>query len=183
MFGISVILAIVIGYILKGRLKNLIHLEFRYLALIIVGFLLERILNVLIGRQVIELSPLTYGLDLVMYIMIFAFIIMNRRHKELIIMGIGFLLNAIVIFANGGAMPVSVRALESMGVVSSLADKGLYKLMNELTHYKILADIIPIHLSKIGFVISIGDIVLCIGLMILIIRGMKTTKSYEMFEG
>ncbi|MEG0326627.1 MAG: DUF5317 domain-containing protein [Cellulosilyticaceae bacterium] len=176
MFGISIILAIVIGYILKGRLKHLINLEFKYIGLIVVGFVLERILNLLIQQGILEINPLTYVLDLLMYGMIFAFIVMNRKHMEFVIMGIGFLMNAIVIFANGGAMPVSAKALEAMGVVGELVDKGLYAMMHDLTRFKILADIIPIHLSKIGFVISIGDIVLCLGMMILIIKGMKTTE-------
>ena len=176
MFGISIILAIVIGYILKGRLKNLINLKFQYVSLIIVGFLLERLLNLLIQQQFIKISPITYVLDLIMYGLIFTFIILNTRYKELIIMGVGFLLNALVIFTNGGAMPVSGSALETMGVVGGLVDKGLYAMMHEGTRLKILADIIPIHLSRIGFVISIGDIILCLGMMILIIRGMKRVK-------
>lgn len=90
MFGISIILAIVIGYILKGRLKYLINLEFKYVSLIVVGFVLERMLNLLIQQQLLEISPLTYVLDLLMYGMIFAFIAMNRKHMELVIMGIGF---------------------------------------------------------------------------------------------
>ncbi|MGL6173932.1 MAG: DUF5317 domain-containing protein [Cellulosilyticaceae bacterium] len=179
MFAISLFIAIVIGYTLKGKMSNLIHLEFKYIGLIFIGFVLERGINLLLQNQVWELGTLTYILDLVMYLFIFAFVFFNRASKEIILMAIGFFLNAIVIFANGGAMPVSVKALEWIGKQGGLTDKGLYQIMSEETWFKVLGDIIPIRLNQIAFIISLGDIILCIGMMILIIKGMKIEKEQE----
>lgn len=173
MFAISLVIAIIIGYVLKGRIGNLAYLRLKYVWLIIIGFLLERGINYLLSKQIWKLGALTYGLDLLMYVFIFGFVILNKQSREIIVMGVGFLLNAIVIFANGGAMPVGNKALEWLGYVGDLAEKGLYQVMNESTRFKLLADIMPIRLEKIAFIISLGDIVLCLGLMILIIKGMR----------
>lgn len=173
MFSLSLILAIIIGYLLKGKLHNLADLQIRYTWLILVGFVMERVLNLLLQNQIIELSGMTYTLDLLMYILILICIGLNRDKIELIVMGIGFILNALAIFTNGGAMPVSSEALAYMGIVDDLANKGLYGIMNEATQFKILGDIIPIQIGRLGFVISLGDIILCIGMMMLVIRGMR----------
>lgn len=176
MFGISLIVGIILGYLLKGKLSHLMYLNIKGIWLILVGFLLERGLNFLLKMGVIELGNLTYLLDLVMYILIFIFIGMNIKLKPLWVMGIGFLMNAIVIFANGGAMPVSPKAMAYMGIPTETMLTGLYTVMNEGTHFKILADILPVYLTKVGFLISMGDIVLCLGMIWLVIKGMKTEK-------
>lgn len=177
MFGISLIVAIILGYLLKGKLSHLMYLNIKGIWLILVGFVLERGLNFFLKSGVLELGSLTYLLDLVMYIMIFIFIRINIKLKPLWVMGIGFLMNAIVIFANGGAMPVSPKAMAYMGIPTANMLAGLYTIMNEETHFKILADILPIYLTKVGFVISLGDIVLCLGMIWLIIKGMRIEKN------
>ena len=176
MFGISLIVAIILGYLLKGRLSHLINLQIRGIWLILIGFLLERGLNLLLKIGWMELGILTYLLDLLMYILILIFIWRNNRLKPLWVMGIGFVMNAIPIFANGGAMPVSPKAMDYMGISTDASLTGLYSIMREETHFKILSDIIPIFLGKVGFVISIGDIVLCIGMIWLVIKGMRTKQ-------
>ncbi|MBC8577929.1 MAG: DUF5317 domain-containing protein [Zhenhengia sp.] len=176
MFGISLIVAIILGYLLKGRLSHLINLQIRGIWLILIGFLLERGLNLLLKIGWMELGILTYLLDLLMYILILIFIWRNSRLKPLCAMGIGFVMNAIPIFANGGAMPVSPKAMDYMGISTDASLTGLYSIMREETHFKILSDIIPIFLGKVGFVISIGDIVLCIGMIWLVIKGMRTKQ-------
>lgn len=179
MFIISLCLGIIMGYIFKGKLANLAHLKLNYIWLVIIGVILEGGINALLQRQIWELGVLTYTLDLIMYILIFAFVILNRNSREIILMGIGFLLNALVIFANGGAMPVSTQALEWVGKLGDIADQGLYMMMHESTRFKLLADIIPISLNRIAFIISIGDVILCIGMIILVIRGMINEKEQE----
>ena len=97
MFGISLIVAIILGYLLKGRLSHLINLQIRGIWLILIGFLLERGLNLLLKIGWMELGILTYLLDLLMYILILIFIWRNSRLKPLCAMGIGFVMNAIPI--------------------------------------------------------------------------------------
>ena len=60
MFGISLIVAIILGYLLKGRLSHLINLQIRGIWLILIGFLLERGLNLLLKIGWMELGIKTF---------------------------------------------------------------------------------------------------------------------------
>ena len=68
-----------------------------------------------------------------MYVLLAAFIYFNRKNKYIVLMGLGFLLNAIPIFLNGGAMPVSAKAAETAGLTLNMSKEGLYTLINENT--------------------------------------------------
>ena len=91
-------------------------------------------------------------------------------------MGVGFLLNAIPIFLNGGAMPVSAKAAETAGLTLNISSEGLYTLINGSTKAWFLGDIIPLTFLR-NFAISIGDIIAALGLMLFIITGMKKTAK------
>jgi hypothetical protein len=108
-----------------------------------------------------------------MYAILVIFIYFNRKDKYLVLMGIGFLLNAIPMFLNGGAMPVSAKALETVGEITlDISKQGLYTLINENTKVWLLGDIISITFLR-NFVVSIGDIIAAVGLMLFVIVGMK----------
>ena len=91
-------------------------------------------------------------------------------------MGLGFLLNAIPIFLNGGAMPVSAKAAEIAGITLNISKEGLYSLINGNTRLWFLGDIFPLTFLM-HFAISIGDIIAVVGLMLFIITGMKKTAK------
>ena len=111
-----------------------------------------------------------------MYTLLVIFIYFNRKNKYIVLMGLGFLLNAIPIFLNGGAMPVSAKAAETAGLTLNMSKEGLYTLINENTRVWFLGDIIPLTFLR-NFAISIGDIIAVLGLMLFIITGMKKTAK------
>lgn len=81
---------------------------------------------------------------------------------------IGTLLNAAVIFANGGHMPVDPQAMERAGLAHLIpflqnARDGVHILMDENTRLRYLGDWIPIP----GKVLSPGDVLLVQSLFIL----------------
>lgn len=177
MFLISIIAGIILGYIFKGKLSNLPNINIKGIYLIIFGFLIEFITNRLIISGLLKISIITFLLDLSMYVLIFAFIALNRRNSLIVIMGIGFFLNAIAIFSNGGTMPVTTKAIEIIHT-NNLNNKGLYSFINSNTHFKILCDIFPIHFVKSLFIVSIGDIIAAAAILLFIVKGMccKETK-------
>ena len=169
-------IAIIIGYILKGKLANLESLEIKKIYLIFVGYAIEIITTLLIRRGILALGKETFVLHLLTYILLFTFIYFNRGSNPLILIGAGFLLNALVIFANGGNMPVGVKQLDILGFPHYVSSRGLYILADSKTKFYFLADIIPIKFP-IKYSASIGDYVSTLGMGWLIISGMMNKKA------
>jgi hypothetical protein len=175
MFIYAIFLAIVIGYILKGRLRNFENIKINCLSMIFISFFIEFVIVMLIQRGIISRGPITYSLNLVMYAVLFIFIYKNRNNIYLLIMGAGFMLNAIPIFLNGGAMPVSSQAVQAAGLTMNIEKEGLYALINNQTRLWYLGDIIPFIAFR-NYVVSIGDIISALGIMFFIISSMKQWK-------
>ncbi|MBA3313529.1 MAG: DUF5317 domain-containing protein [Planctomycetota bacterium] len=90
-----------------------------------------------------------------------AFFVIRLRHDpgwfllgSMVLLGIGFLLNLLVIVANGGAMPFA-GTRDDMDP----SDQGLYKPIDEGARLVVLSDWIPLG-SRL---ISPGDVLLFIG--------------------
>lgn len=172
MFLYSVILAIILGFILKGKIKNLGHVNFSGLYLVIIGFLMDETMHQLGTHNILKIGTATYAFDLLMYLLIAIFVYMNRKDFYILIMGFGFLLNAIAIFANGGAMPVSPSAMARVSMNIAPSSQGLYEVLGNNTRFSYLCDIISNkYLGCIVF--SVGDIISGIGIILIIVMGMK----------
>ena len=76
---------------------------------------IELFIIIFIRKGLFNIGKFTYLLNSIMYILLAVFIYFNRKNKYIVLMGVGFLLNAIPIFLNGGAMPVSAKAAETEG--------------------------------------------------------------------
>lgn len=174
----ALIVSIIIGYIFKGRLVNLESIEIKKIYLIFIGYGVQFITTLLVKRGFLALGTVTLILHLFMYIFLFIFIYFNRDNKFLLLIGFGFLLNAIVIFANGGLMPVGVKALDILGFPHNVASRGLYILADNKTKLYYLADIIPTKFL-VKFSASIGDYVSILGMGWLVILGMMNHKVKE----
>jgi hypothetical protein len=169
------ITAILIGYILKGSIKNINPSKIRSIYLIFIAFLIEAIMVMLIRKGYLVRGTLTYIINLIMYITLFVFIYQNRYNKWMLLMGAGFLLNAIAIFLNGGAMPVNSIIMNQLGMTQNLSSEGLYVIINGSTRLAFLGDIIALKYPR-AYVISIGDITEVIAIAAFIITEMKSKK-------
>jgi hypothetical protein len=178
MISHAAVVAIIIGYLLKGRLKNIEQVDIKCIWLIVISFGIEFAIVMLIQNGKLERGTLTYVLDLGMYAILVAFTYINRKNKMIMLMGIGFLLNCIPIFLNGGAMPVGEEAIRISGIPSNIEREGLYTLINDQTKFWFLGDIIPF-IGLRRYAMSIGDVISAIGMMAIIITGMRkqSTKS------
>ena len=172
MFIQAIIIAVIIGYALKGRLKNFERVELKGLYLVTVSFIIEFLVVILIKKNVIDQGRITFFIDLFMYIVLFYFVYLNRKDPFILIIGFGSLLNAIPIFLNGGLMPVSHEAAVKLGFDKDITRMGLYSFINSHTRVWFLGDIMP-YKAVVKVVMSIGDIIIAIGLMLFIITGMK----------
>jgi len=176
MFIEVIILSVIIGYVLRGKLKNIDIMSIEAIHLVLTAFLVKFIIVMSIQHGLITRGTLTYILYSIQYSLLLIFVIINRKNKYILIMGIGFLINALPIFINGGAMPVSASAALSVGLTKPICMEGLYRAIDGTTKFNFLGDIIPYKLGR-AYVISIGDIVLAVGLFLFIVTGMKKKES------
>ena len=178
MFIYALIISIILGYLFGGKLKNLKDVEIKAVYLIVIGFIIEFSIVILIKKGYLEKGILTFALDFFMYILIFIFAYKNKKNKWILIMTLGFLLNAAAIFINGGAMPVSKGAMKAAGLSTKVNKEGLYILINSKTILPIICDIIPIKIIR-SYVVSIGDLIAAVSMIIFIITGMKNKTSHK----
>jgi Family of unknown function (DUF5317) len=173
LFVVVVALAILLGYLLGGRLTGFERIRLRWWGLIIVG----------LAIQFVPLPEGEGGTDLIVrtaalavsYTLLVAFAIANLRVPGMPLMLVGVVANFVVIVANGG-MPVSESAVIESGQVSDLAGlrQGLDKhhLLDDGDVLTFLADVIGIP-KPIGQAISIGDVFVYVGLAWLTVAAMR----------
>jgi hypothetical protein len=176
MFILAIVIAIVLGYILKGSIKNIDLFKINAIYLIYIAIAIEAIVKILMRNKYLSLGITTLIIDLIMYGILVFFIYLNRSIKAMLIVGLGFILNAMPIFSNGGAMPVGRKTLEAMGFIGDVTSHGLYTLVESNTRFAFLGDVIFLKYPRPN-AISIGDIVLAIGIICFIITEMQTKKT------
>lgn len=170
------ILSAIVGWIRKGRLKNLEAVPAQGWPLITLGFLLyiSQIFVVEFGTgNTFEL--IRSNLDILKTassLLIVVGLLVSSRKPGFILSGFGIVLNAAVVFANDGRMPVSKMALESLGLIDQLqflqsGKSATHFIASDTTSLKFLADIVPIPLIT-PKVISLGDAFLAIGIFLII---------------
>ena len=77
---------------------------------------------IVIYTAVGQADPAPRLLILLSYVALLLFVLANRRHLGISIIGIGLLLNFLAIAANGGLMPVSPETLERAGLAHRLPE-------------------------------------------------------------
>jgi Family of unknown function (DUF5317) len=166
LFIFAVALGVALGYLFHGRLSNLALIHVRWWGLIPVALLLQ-------------LGPLPRGgggTDLlvrtivlsVSYAMVVVFTLINIRMPGMALISVGVIANFAVIAVNGG-MPVSADALRGSGqhdVLTQLRGSApdQHHLMTDEDSLTFLGDVIAAP-PPIARAISIGDIIVCLGLI------------------
>lgn len=151
--------------------------QVRALWLPIAGLLLHGLFNWLPSLAGRAAGPLTVAYESC----ILLFLFFNRKKLlPVFLMAAGTLSNFAVIAANGFRMPVSPAALAmypglTPGVVA--AKKINYFIAVGGARLYALADWIPLPLGKLGGFISVGDLLLGVGLMFFTARVMTRTGS------
>jgi hypothetical protein len=164
---VAIALGIVIGFARGGSLRELGRAHLRGVPVVFVGVVLQ-VTSTIVERADVHWLPLILVLG--SFACVFAFAALNFRLPGMTLVALGALGNFIVISANGG-MPVSVDALERAGLGNpftkqSAALKGAHHALTDASHLRFLADVIPI--SVPANVVSVGDIVIWAGLLLLV---------------
>jgi hypothetical protein len=166
--AVILLLALVAGWLAGGDVRNLaaIRLTATWLVFVAVGAQAPLAGLVALGAPGPALSRPLLGLS---HLALIAFIAVNRHAPGMLLILVGFGLNAAVIVANG-AMPVSPEALASLGGDPGFA-AGKHMLLDEATALPWLADIIAV--PGLRMVVSVGDIVLAVGVGVLVVAQMR----------
>ena len=168
----GIIISFIVGLFRKGNLKGLATLKLKW------GWVFPILLLIQIGVTSLQdevefIGEIGGYLYILIYIIGFIFLYINRNLPGLVLILIGVFLNFLVISVNGGRMPVSAEAaaaidpmyVEVFKAAITESEYAKHILLTESSNLKFLADIIP--LSKpypITQIISIGDVVMNIGI-------------------
>ena len=171
---VVLLVAILIGFLAGGRLRGFERLRVHWWALAFAGVLLQALPVPEVGG--VSARLVGTGMLIGSYILLLAFLTVNRWVPAAGVMAIGLLMNLAVVSLNGG-MPVSEWAIRTAGGSSSaqiLATEASPKhhLMTEDDLLAPLGDVIPIP-PPFAVVLSVGDILLYSGMAWFVIQVMR----------
>jgi hypothetical protein len=147
-----------------GRLSALAELRFRGGGLAIAAIVLQ--------VAIISVAPaghhgLHVAVHVASYVLMAAFVVVNRRIPGMALIALGGSLNAVAIVANGGVMPASAAAQARAGL------QPTHDFINSAAvahpHLGFLGDVFAVPASlPVHNVFSAGDVVLVIGAAVLL---------------
>lgn len=179
-FVCAIGLGILLGYALGGRLSQLSLLRLRARGLVPAALAIQLLIFPLFGPQPI-VPFATSVLHAISYSLVFIWLVLNSHLRPLIAVGGGALLNIVAVLANQGYMPASLNALRRAGLDATaelLAGGGTYGnvvAMGPRTRLDFLGDWIPLPPGlPFSTAVSIGDILIMIGLVWFLVKGMRT---------
>jgi Family of unknown function (DUF5317) len=166
----AVVIGIVTGLLLGGRLGHLAELRIRWAPAILVGLLIQVILFTdAVAARVGDLGPLVYVASTGL---VLAAIVRNRSTPGIPVVVAGAASNLLAIVANGGYMPAGRGALEALGKVEPtiysnsavVADPVLWPL----TDIFALPRWLPF-----ANIFSVGDVLIGAGIVLTIVVAMR----------
>lgn len=158
------ILAVIVGFIRGGRFSNIPKFRFAWLLFPVA---LMQVLALLVHNLSPVLISLSYAVTLVV-------LAANWSYEEVRILLIGTVSNALVIWTNGGTMPVLyVPALHHLASAGAFTSASFWhKLLTSRSNFPILADIMYVP-YPVPDMMSFGDIFIAAGGCLLIQRLMN----------
>lgn len=169
------ILGIIIRFLRKKKFDTLsVSLKGSgiFLAAIVIKFFLFITGRFYLGALSIYAAKYYYYLDVVFLFLVTAFLIYNFKLKYVPLLAVGSAMNLLATALNG-YMPVTSNALyasQNEKLIFTLENNLIFSHgINDTPKLKIFCDIIPInYFGFVGKVISLGDIVMAVGIFLII---------------
>lgn len=170
----AVLIGLVLGSVLGGRLSGLATIDFRWPWLAIGGFLVQLVLfSDPVRERVGDLGAPLYVASTVAVLIA---VVRNVRITGMALVALGAAANLAAIVANGGYMPASADAFAALGSGPNpgytnsavMADP----MLEPLTDLFALPSWLPF-----ANVFSIGDVLIAVGVVIVIVAGMRRRSS------
>lgn len=184
-FGYLVVLAVVailVGYLAGGRLSGLLRLQLRRLALLYAAVAVQLTEFYVPAVHNAALHGLSRLFTAVILGLVIAWLLINLRgvtRGPKIAYGLvagGLVLNGICLLVNG-RMPFWLPAARAAGLPERLLHENSHVknvAAGSHTHLLYLGDIIPV--PGLAKVLSIGDVLIAAGVIILIVTGMRLAR-------
>lgn len=179
----TAVASMVVGKLRGGTFSSLGEMPLKRVDCIIASFAIEAAVVALGLRGAAFVSSVAPYAFFVSYALLLYAIWANRHIRWMLLTGIGVALNFVVIIANGMKMPVSADMLTAVGMAQQVtaiqSGKVLtYRLVDATTRLWQLGDVIPIGQPyPIHRVVSLGDVVMSLGVFLLIQHEMLARKS------
>ncbi|CAK7001053.1 hypothetical protein CIW83_15295 [Tissierella sp. P1] len=183
----TITLSLLLGKLMGGKIRNIGNLYINGWYLFVVAFSVEIISLLIVSKTGGNLSDIIennfFYIHIFIYLLLIIGLIMNFHENGLRITLFGSILNFLPLSLNSGRMPVAINALKVSKLYTqlSLLEEGrimTHTLANKATKLTFLGDIIPIPKPyPFPKIISIGDVLISLGLLILILSYMR--KKYE----
>jgi hypothetical protein len=178
----GLISSLIVGKIRGGKFRCLGQVKIHNWWLFLLSFVIEfgTLFAVSAGIAIVERYSMYF--HILSYLVLFAGIFSNREYPSMWTVFLGSFLNFLVIALNGGAMPVSLEGLHRAGLdnyarIISTGGIATHQPLTELTKFRYLADIIVLPASyPFPKVLSIGDILISIGIFIFVQRAMMLER-------
>ena len=164
---------LLIGLLLGGRLAGLGEIRFRWAGVAAVGFAFQIVLfSEPVTERVGDLGPPLYVASTAIVLVA---VLRNLAIRGMPLIAVGAASNLLAIVANGGYMPASPAAAAEMGREASEAYSNT-RIM-ESPALAPLTDVIPLP-GWLPFtnIVSIGDILIAIGIVVVIVAAMRTGR-------
>jgi MFS family permease len=188
MFLSAIALALVVGALAGGGLPRLAELRLRWLWLLLLALVL-RVAALLLGQWDAGIEIPVAWAFVAGYLLLFAWLGGNWRVPGLQVAAVGIGLNSLAVMLNGGHMPIWTGAFEAAGFeAGSLLNDPFHFVMSTgsvaefVARGGIFGDVIPIPVPLLRDVVSIGDVLLALGIFWAIVYSM-TRPEAPMREG
>ncbi len=181
-FALAAVMGVVAGLVLGGRFAALAEFRLRMPAVVWASLGMQIALGLAPLRSLPE--GIRFGFVVTSYAMVGAWLALNGIGRSVPmratfgLLAAGWLLNIVVMVPNGG-MPVSAAALADSGAPPGLdVEEGhLWKHveLSASTELPVLADVVAV--PALGAVVSVGDVVMVVGLAGAVAAGMVGRAS------
>lgn len=162
-----------------GSTDRLAATRFRHPWLVFAGLVLQVAVQT-VARPLLD-RPSALLLLLVSMGLIAVFLLLNLKLAGMALAAAGLVLNIVVIAANG-AMPVHVPSAEAAGIPISSEEGGVkHEVMDDSSRLPWLGDAIAVPLFKT--VISLGDVLLALGLALFVYRAARGAAGRRSITG
>ena len=181
MFLSVILLALIVGALAGGGIPRLGDLKLRWLWVLLAALVL-RFAAVFLRQSDFDL-PLGWAV-VAAYVLIFVFLWGNWRVPGLQVAAVGIALNFLAVLINGGRMPIWPGTFEAAGFgPDAVAGDAFHYLLPTGTVAEFVArggifgDVVPVPLPVIRDVVSIGDLLLALGLFWTIVYTMTRPEA------
>ena len=183
MFLSAIILALVIGALLGGGLPRLAELKLRWSILLVVALGLRLAVGLSHELNIGEGIPTGWAY-LAAYGLILAWLWGNWRVPGLQVASVGIGANMLAVLANGGHMPIWSAAFFAAGFeTADIVNDPFHFLLrsdsvaNFVASGGLFGDVIPLPVPFMRDVISIGDVLLALGIFWAIVYSMTRAEA------